>query len=750
MTLSQLEKDDENDEDDEDEETLQLQLQEIQARLKLKKLQKAKTRDGPKTSDIEKERTTGGAALPTRSNSTAASQSHQGNTGRQRQRLESTKSQESIHVPVSPTRRVQSTELSTSPGRVLLGIDKGLKGRDVSLRRAPSLKNASNEHVIEPKHIGGYLQRANSQASSHGSLISRSQSSLDDNMPRTFSERMADIRSQEVDRRERDARIKRARSKAFTIDAEEMEIFKSTAALLPQVKSQAPEFSREEVLSTYNKPVGGLLQRSKSTPTILSGTRTTSDPKPISTTTANTLNAQSSSQAKSKAAPGSTEAPPASSEFESFSSLHLSKRIIPHSVLTRTLTGKKTFTIPELFKVVVAPHFRLPDVEEDIVLLAIIASKSEPRQHKAKATNEERGKYMVMTLTDLKWELDLYLFNSGFDRFWKLTPGTVIAILNPNIMPPIKADTGRFSVTLTSSEDTVLELGAARDLGFCKSVKKDGKTCDSWIDKRRTEYCDFHVNETLKKTIAGRMEVNSMNFGKKRGGPSLYGGRKFNSRVLPEYIEPSKKEHSKYDRETHSRIYIGTPVRGGATFARGMGRSTADLLDDDDVDPDAFHRGTSKEERMRRQLAATEKEREIAQKLGRIGQGLGADYLRLRDQPTPTSSSTIDEPPEPPPGATTLGLLGGQAKEVHLSPMKRKRAGTSTSTSSTAVGWGAHLSKELGRMKEGERLQPVKKKTRFVTPKGIREAGRESFGGDVPPVADDNDDDDEDDLDIIK
>jgi minichromosome maintenance protein 10 len=747
MDLNQLEEDDE---DEEDEETLQLQLQEIQARLKLKKLQKAKTKDGTKASEMEKEHILGGAALLARTSSTPASQSHQGNTGKQRHRLDSSKSQESIHVPVSPTRRVQSTEPARSPGRVLLGIDKGLKGRDVSLRRAPSLRNASNEQGTEPRQPGGYLQRANSQASTHGSLTSRSQSSVDEKKPRTFSERMADVRNQEADRREKDARIKQARSKAFDIDAEEMEVFKSTAALLPHVKLQAPEFSREEVLSTYNKPIGGLLQRSKSTPIISSGTRITSDSKPTSTTAANSSSTQPSGRAKLKAVSGSAEARAASSEFESFSSLHLSRRIIPHNVLTRTLSGKLTFTIPDLFKVVVAPHFRLPDVEEDIVLLAIVASKSEPRQHKAKATNDERGKYMVMTLTDLKWELDLFLFNSGFDKFWKLTLGTVIAILNPNIMPPTKADTGRFSVTLNSSEDTVLELGAARDLGFCKSVKKDGKTCDSWIDKRHTEYCDFHVNETLRKTIAGRMEVNTMNFGKKRGGPSPYGGRKFNSRVLPEYEEP-KKEHSKYDRGTHSKIYIGAPMRGGATFARGPGRSTADLLDDDDVDPDAFHRGTSKEERMRRQLAATEKEKDIAQKLGRIGGGLGADYLRVRDQPTPASSSMIDEPPEPPPDATALGLLGGQAKEVHLSPIKRKRAGTSTSTSSTAVGWGVHLTKELGRMKEGERLQPVKKKTRFITPKGIREAGRESFGGDVPPPgADDNDDDDEDDLDIVK
>ena len=62
--------------------------------------------------------------------------------------------------------------------------------------------------------------------------------------------------------------------------------------------------------------------------------------------------------------------------------------------------------------------------------------------------------------------------------------------------------------------------------------------------------------------------------------------------------------------------------------------------------------------------------------------------------------------------------------------------------------------KDLNRMREGQRLEPVKKKTRFVTSKGIREAGRESFGGEViggqKMVELDDDDDDDDDLDIIR
>lgn len=736
-------------EDDEDEETLQLQLQEIQARLRLKKLQKAKARDAVPVSNeqVQKE-----ATLLVRASSAAAIRSRQEVQESQRQRLHASRSQETIHVPASPSRKTQAPEAPISPKRVLLGIDKGLKGSDVSLRRPPSRLNAPDENAMDARRTGPYLQRSNSQAGNHGSIDTRPQSSPEVSRPRTFSERMADVRTQEAGRREMDARIKRTRSTAFDIDAKEMHDYREAATALPETSMQAPEFNRDQIVNAYNKPAGGLLQRSKSTTSMSSKNQKVDNSR--ATTMSTTSNAQTLSRAKKE--PSGKKEQAASSEFESFSSLHLSKRIIPHNVLTRTLSGKRTYTIPELFKVIVSPHWRLPDVEEDIVLLAVIASKSEPKVHKAKATNDERGKYMVMTLTDLKWELQLFLFNSGFDKFWKLDPGTIVAILNPNVMPPMHADTGRFSLTLNSSDDTVLELGTARDLGFCTAAKKDGKTCDAWIDKRHTEICEYHVNEALKKTMAGRMEVNSMNFGKKRGtGSAMYSAHKFNSKDMTGYEKP-KKDNIRYDREA-GKVYIAAPSRGNnnTSFIGGPGRSAAALLDDVDVDPDAFHRGSSKEERMRRQLAAIEKEKEIARKLGIVGGGLGADYMRLRDRRTPASSD-IDQPVEPPTDATTLGLLGSKSNDVHLSPIKRKRADTSSTSTpigSAARGWGSQLTKELARMKDGERLQPVKKKTRFVTEKGIREAGRESFGGDAAslhPVDNNDDDDDDDDLDIVR
>jgi minichromosome maintenance protein 10 len=731
-----------DEDDDEDEETLQLQLQEIQARLKLKKLQKAKIKDIPAVQNVQVQRET---ALLVRAGPAATARIVDDLPPTHQHRMPKIAYQEIVDVPASPTRKVQNQEVTTSPKRVLLGIDKGLRGSDVSLRRAPSLANGFRDPSQEVRRAGPYLHRSNSQAGSHVSNSSRPLSGLDGTRSRsqTFNERLADARNIDVIQKERAERIERLRTKAFDIDAKEIEGYKDAAASVPEVQTPVPEFSRDQIVSAYSQPSSDL-RRSKSASAISSRPGNTSGSTKSQTST------QDSGEHPATGEPAPT------SLYESYSSLFLSKRIIPHNVLSRTLTGKKTYTVPEVLREVKAPHWKLPDVEADIVVLGVIASKSEPKAHKTKVSDQER-KFMVMTLADLKHDINVFLFDTGFEKYWKLDAGTVVAILNPTIMAPKVADTGNFSLVLNSSDDTVLEIGTARDLGFCKAVKKDGKTCDAWIDKRHTEICEFHVNEALRKTKAGRMEVNSIDFGRKRGGPSGSGERRVYSRGAMVPQQKRKDPNNYYDREA-GKVFIAPAPRGRSdmSYIGGPGKSTTQLLDDVDLGGDMMQRGSTKEERLRRHLAEKEKEKDIARKLASVGGGLGADYMRIRDQAASKSATTNDNPSEPPPESANLGLLNGMPKAIHLSPVKRKRASdasnVSTLAGTAARGWGSQLTNDLTRMKNGERLQPIKKKTRFITEKGIREAGRESFGGDgagPAPPAENDDDDDDDDLDII-
>jgi len=795
--------DEDDDEDDEDdEEMLQLKLQAIEAKLKLKKLKAAKAQKKTVTSSSD------GRGNAPRSVSVAGGQGGlrelpiQSKIAAARDRMERQAGQAAIQVPASPVKRAQNTaDLQTSPQRVVLGIDKGLRAADVSLKRAPNLKKSHDDKTVQQ---GGYLRRTKTPVPGQGPQP--------ENRPMSFNERLASARNEEASRQERQQRIQQMRSAAFSVGKEEMEEYKSKASDIPEQPYKPPVYTRDDVLASTGRLDGGQLPRSNTVPSLRASDKAAGD---------------------ASAAPATSgENPETEASFESYSGLHLSRRILPHKVLTRAITGMKTYLLKDLLRHVKAPDWSLPDIESDIVVFAIIASKSDPRSHRPAPGGEgkpqkERGKYMVVTLVDLSFEVELFLFNTGFDRFWKLTPGTVLAILNPTIMPPPpgREATGRFGLVINSDADTILEIGSARDLGYCKSVKKDGQLCSSWINARRTEYCEFHTNEAIRTAREGRIELNNTAGSGGGKGPR---SRKYASHV-PGKKEPSEAERKQgnYDRYAHS-----------AYFVSGAHRS-ADLLDDEREG--GLAERAEREEALKRRLQRQERERDIAKRLGEFGGGAGKEYMSraakatvsakaalglgssvsssstavsagvsgsLSSRITNTSLSTVgssgDMAQMPPRwDARALGLVGKRGEEapkVSLGPAKRKRPDSSASSSTaggssitgrtkvSALGWGSNLQSKLSQMKEGERLDgrkisdlatapegssgasssvappvsrnsdrsPVRKKTRFVTEKGIREAGRESLGEPLSAAVKSrrqvvlDDDDDDDDLIIVK
>ncbi|EAA31137.2 hypothetical protein GE21DRAFT_8707 [Neurospora crassa] len=728
--------DDVEDDDDEDEEMVQLKLQEIQARMKLKKIQNAKAQRRANSSMDA--RSNGGRPESASANNNNNNNSMQPPAGlpiqsrlaAARDRME--QQSNSVQIPASPVRRGRSESAPQppqSPTRLMLGIDKGRKAADMSLKRAPTLRKVESERPSQNLNSqqSGYLRRSMTTSFSEDQPSSSSRrpvsfdgrassfSQAEERRPLSFNERLACARNEEQERREKAQRIQKIRSNAFSIGREEMEEYKTKAVDVPEVPYKAPEYSRDDILSATG--------RSSSRPTTMSASSSFTQP--------------SSTQVNSDNEPG----------FEPYSGLRLSKRILPHNVVTRAITGKKTYGLKDLLRQVKAPDWSLPDVESDVVVFAIVATKSEPRSHRSDGKPlQERGKYMVISLCDLQYEVELFLFNSGFDRFWKLTPGTILAILNPTIMAPKQGqqDTGRFSLVINSDEDTILEIGNARDLGYCKSIKKDGMLCKSWVNLRRTEYCEFHTNEAVTKSRQGRLELNnSFGFGDKY---------KQNSRYAKSEEAKRKEEEirlrGQYDRSTGSHFF--------------MNRTAAELIDGGGMADQA-----EKKEAIKRSLARKEKEAEIARKLGEVGGGAGRDYMSraaggLRASFSSTnsvpmsgstsfSSATASTPMSSLSGHSqsnstndplgfggrprydlqALGLLrkkGEEQPKIDLGPIKRKRpesaqssensfsksnstssatitpSNYTTNTKAPSLGWGSSLRDKLSRMKEGERL----------------------------------------------
>lgn len=863
--------------DDDDEETLQLKLQQIQAQLRLKKLRKDKARsqNDPHSSFSQH----------SDQDNTKASRPGSASTARAGMRIKEIRRTDAaarppsqgsaVEVPASPVRKAQPQTEQTSPSRVLLGIDKGLRGKDISLKRAPSLRKSQDDPGGSQGAGAGYLHRSRTPGVTE-----------DKPRPLSFNERLAAARTEEKTREETRSKASRSRSSAFNVTKQEMEDYKNAAVDMPNEPSPRDRgFSRDDTTGNApsERPMNGHLHRSNTAPNI----RTTSrlghgslDSGSFSSQVAGSFSSITSETPKSP-----------SVSFDAYSGFHLSKRILPHQVVARAVSGKTTYSIKDLLRQVKAPDWSLPDDVVDSVVFAIVASKSDPRHHKpqydaetGKMKQSDRGKYMVLNLVDLQYEIELFLFNSGFERFWKLSTGTVVAILNPDFMPPPpgRADTGRFSLTINSDADTILEIGAARDLGYCKSVKADGKLCNSWVNARRTEHCEFHTNTALSRTRSARQEINGTG-----GLGNGFKGHRSKDQTWKESAEAKRQakveqEHGKFDWETRSRYFMN----GG-----GRGQSASSLIDRDGMISDTRERA----EGLKRKLAAQEKERDIAKKLGEMGSGsMGGEYMRISGAAQPASAATTsssragsraasrlngtrgprtvpststfkpevrlpgislrtttnndDEEDQPRrTDARSLGLVaargGTGAPKISLSPIKRKRQDSTLSSNSSSFdskppaasssshaaaatsrlsaatgrgppggfGWGTSLRDKLSRMRAGERLSlhtshnststtasssgssgagtgtgtggafrdkdrsPVRKKTRFVTEKGIREAGRESLPGSVVAGADagaasrgwkeklasrqrqqevvlegDNDDDDDDELVVVR
>ncbi|KAL8654031.1 MAG: hypothetical protein Q9210_001749, partial [Variospora velana] len=693
-------------EDEEDEETLQLRLQALEAKLKLKRLQqKKKVKNTSTGSDIENERPANSSAS---SGTTTRSTAGERASKNPEQPLSTSRARRPVQVPVSPQPTLATKEAPNSPGRVLLGIDKGLKGRNVSLRRAPETKcrdaldDPFLEHASQYRHT---MQRSNQNGSKVHEDETRSR-------PMTFSEKIADSRQRDKEQQEKNRRLQGQRSMGFGIGREKLNSFKNTAAEAnvraassSQQTSVNPAFSREEVLKVASRPNGGLLDRgiSNSANQSLRRQKEFKNPNapPEVTMLAKEPAKECSSSPKPKKPKASTTTKPATTDpslFEPFSSVHLSKRLIPHDSLTQALSGKSILLLPNVLASVKAPDYSFPDdLPADIVILAIIASKSTPLAHKdqhkttpsstsasepktslaqaAESAANERGKYMALTLTDLKWTVDLYLFASAFTRFRKLTPGTLVAVLNPSIMPPPPRNphNNRFSLTLNANDDTILELGTSRDLGWCTAVRKDGKPCEAWIDKRHTSVCEFHVDIVVDKARRGRMELNGINTGfapggKKNSRSGFWGGGK-GSVKSQAYLggaltgnSASRRPESgaRYHRASQTTYFVG-------------GQSAASLLDGDNLADRA-----GREERMRKRLAEREREREIARQLGERGKGMGGEYLKMvRREDVPTegdgSAAMAMTAAREPVDAASLGLKRNHAGEVQLGPVGKKK-----------------------------------------------------------------------------
>ena len=265
--------------------------------------------------------------------------------------------------------------------------------------------------------------------------------------------------------------------------------------------------------------------------------------------------------------------------LDTASGLKIHGRLIADRDVQRCVSAAETVMSVRQF-------FAAPEISDgDHVVWGIVGQKSDAKDTTA------GSKFCALQLTDFKTDVNLYLYDGAFDRYWTLPLGALVYLLNPVVQKPRQ---GRVSLKVVDA-DCVLEVGKATHFGVCRSIKADGTQCTAWVDASRQEVCDYHVDLALSKTANKRMEF--------AGGTRLF--------------DPRKKQKRDSNGMAEHRAVFGDRV----TSFKGKKASNT-------VEAGATEARTQHEQRLKREADTRQREREMLAKLLKTTKtGAGHEYF---------------------------------------------------------------------------------------------------------------------------
>lgn len=196
--------------------------------------------------------------------------------------------------------------------------------------------------------------------------------------------------------------------------------------------------------------------------------------------------------------------------------LHLRKLYHTPQQLADACRNLKVLTVDKFLAKVAPPGFEEPQYP-NWVLAAVVLRKLEPQ------IDKRRAKYLRLALGDLNdMSVDLMLFGDSFKKYWKVQVGDVVAVLNPVIRKyrlllgaggaggGVGGGSGPrgFNLVLDDALDALVEVGAARDFGYCQLMTRSGERCRAVVNTKRAEHCNFHQLLAVRRAGSKRMELN--------------------------------------------------------------------------------------------------------------------------------------------------------------------------------------------------------------------------------------------------
>lgn len=172
-----------------------------------------------------------------------------------------------------------------------------------------------------------------------------------------------------------------------------------------------------------------------------------------------------------------------------FFGLRIISPVVSSMELKARMNGKTPVTISR-----VKYHVTSEKMDNDWVIAGVLINKSLTK------TSQKGSLYSIWKISDLSDDMNticLFMFSNAYKMFWKTTIGTVIGVLNPNVLES-KDNTDLATLSIDNPQKIMI-LGKSKDMGKCRSIKRNGEPCNSIVNTSRCEFCVFHVQHEYKK-----------------------------------------------------------------------------------------------------------------------------------------------------------------------------------------------------------------------------------------------------------
>ncbi|XP_073826324.1 minichromosome maintenance 10 homolog [Musca autumnalis] len=184
--------------------------------------------------------------------------------------------------------------------------------------------------------------------------------------------------------------------------------------------------------------------------------------------------------------------------------LRIINPLVSSSLLKERMAGRQ----PVAFSAI-ACHTQRGDLSKDWVIGGVLT-------HKGTTQKTKKDKpFCIWRLSDLRGEIktvSLFLFGGAYKELWKTAQGTCLAVLNPTVFEKRAENTDVACLSIDTAAKVMI-LGQSKDLGHCKSVKRNGEVCNALVNLSECDTCVFHMKQEFSK-MSKRSELQSANAGR--------------------------------------------------------------------------------------------------------------------------------------------------------------------------------------------------------------------------------------------